>query len=552
MDLDKPKKQFKSQSVNNLFRQQAHVAEAQKEDVVKRKVSVNGGGGTKLKLLSKKGRTVVLTSRKSSSSGSSIARVNVENGTVDPTSHFGEANSVQQPLAPEAQYRESASNVTHSASESPQLQCTDEESEPYTLLKSSEDKSWTDLPGRINSENSGATKLQLDRVSTYSGDSSWVSPNSKLSSFRKSHGGAPSFPSLTRSPLSKPTESQSRLFTDFRVSEPRANTLVEQRNWSSPNIWNTEDRSLSTKSDSAIPWSPFDIESLNLDDSLTSPSPVSNTNNGSPYESASRSGSKTSRFFPSPMVEQNPSFDQYPQQVTTVFDPFFMKPSQIPQFESTPPVQSPLYMPQASPFISQLQSQPHSQLQLETNVDVKTPEESISPTQTDHISGDSMYRTQHTEYELFPEHFHTGGPVPIQLYNSHDYYGMDSTADVYQPQRRSNYIEPQVYPEGFASTFYKRGANNFMFIRELQPKLVTSKHRDTVEVRVSFPTAVKDTDEDLNALIKMRCHIVNVDVRELEGRIGGIKVSKPANGSTRGKYHGPRGSYRGSYNSKRQ
>lgn len=163
-----------------------------------------------------------------------------------------------------------------------------------------------------------------------------------------------------------------------------------------------------------------------------------------------------------------------------------------------------------------------------------------------------MYRTQHTEYELFPEHFHTGGPVPIQLYNSHDYYGMDSTADVYQPQRRSNYIEPQVYPEGFASTFYKRGANNFMFIRELQPKLVTSKHRDTVEVRVSFPTAVKDTDEDLNALIKMRCHIVNVDVRELEGRIGGIKVSKPANGSTRGKYHGPRGSYRGSYNSKRQ
>lgn len=82
------------------------------------------------------------------------------------------------------------------------------------------------------------------------------------------------------------------------------------------------------------------------------------------------------------------------------------------------------------------------------------------------------------------------------------------------------------YPEGFSSTFYKRGVNNFMFVRELQSKVAINNIRnyDYAEFRINIPISQTSMaklqaqqDPDQSNRIK-RSHIINIDVRELEGK----------------------------------
>lgn len=95
-----------------------------------------------------------------------------------------------------------------------------------------------------------------------------------------------------------------------------------------------------------------------------------------------------------------------------------------------------------------------------------------------------------------------------------------------------------VYPEGFASTFHKRGLNNFMFVRELQSKMIINKVRlnnnttaESAEFRVSLPVEELDLDPysgegqsynsryaDSDYRRFKRSYVVNIDVRELENR----------------------------------
>lgn len=569
-DLEKPKKQFKSQSVNSLFRQQNATVEAGSKDELK-KPKATASGGKRLKLVPRKSRTLIHSSKKATPSISASPTVPVQVQTQVQAQTYPQTNEITPQYIAATSLGQVQEAATPKSVQSVQsvpsvLSSNVEEIDPLhtPILPRSVGNSsagdanmWSDLQSRINIDAS-ITRVQLDRVATYSTDSTrtWTSPSSKLSSFRRSVAAPGGFQSLNQSPLSKPADSQSRLFSDFKVHEPRSSTsLAESMQWSSTNIWSSEDRSLSTKSDSAVPWSPFDIECLNLD----APTPSRSSQLTSPFESGSRNGSRTSRFFPSPVVEQNPSFDQYPRQHSSGFDnPFMIRTSTTPppraQFDS---IQSPFMgQPRQLSFTPQPRLEPKSQPQPQSQSQYSPHPEQVlnldreASLPTGLLTEDPVPApkvkfsncTIRMEQDLFPLHFHSDSPVPISLYNSHNYYGTDENHDLYHPARRNTVIEPQSYPEGFASTFYKRGVNNFMFIRELQPKLVTSKHRDTVEVRVSFPAPAKEGDED-DALIKMRCHIVNVDVRDLEGRIGGIKVSK-GGPPTRGKF-GMRGGHRG-------
>ncbi|KAG7832912.1 hypothetical protein KL919_004508 [Ogataea angusta] len=92
--------------------------------------------------------------------------------------------------------------------------------------------------------------------------------------------------------------------------------------------------------------------------------------------------------------------------------------------------------------------------------------------------------------------------------------------------------EISTYPEGFSSTFHRRGVNNFMFVRELQSKMITSKGRgtrnfqETAEFRVSLPIEELDLkmgesdaeryDDDYRR--PKRSYVVNIDLRELENK----------------------------------
>ncbi|KAG7875986.1 hypothetical protein KL938_004920 [Ogataea parapolymorpha] len=92
--------------------------------------------------------------------------------------------------------------------------------------------------------------------------------------------------------------------------------------------------------------------------------------------------------------------------------------------------------------------------------------------------------------------------------------------------------EISTYPEGFSSTFHRRGVNNFMFVRELQSKMITSKGRgtrnfqETAEFRVSLPIEELDLkmgepdadryDDDYKR--PKRSYVVNIDLRELENK----------------------------------
>lgn len=104
------------------------------------------------------------------------------------------------------------------------------------------------------------------------------------------------------------------------------------------------------------------------------------------------------------------------------------------------------------------------------------------------------------------------------------------------------------YPEGFSSTFHKRGLNNFMFVRELQSKMIINKVRlsntmtiDSAEFRVSLPieelglnlegdlygaddenkdnSQIKYSEDGRNSYRRVRrSYVVSIDVRDLENR----------------------------------
>lgn len=88
------------------------------------------------------------------------------------------------------------------------------------------------------------------------------------------------------------------------------------------------------------------------------------------------------------------------------------------------------------------------------------------------------------------------------------------------------------YPEGFASTFYKRADNNFMFVREIQAKSTIIKFRSLsiIEFKLSLPS-IPLFDKQLVASPdskkkKYKLHSVQINLNELEGKIGGLRVSK--------------------------
>ncbi|KAH3663350.1 hypothetical protein OGAPHI_005340 [Ogataea philodendri] len=91
--------------------------------------------------------------------------------------------------------------------------------------------------------------------------------------------------------------------------------------------------------------------------------------------------------------------------------------------------------------------------------------------------------------------------------------------------------EISTYPEGFSSTFHRRGVNNFMFVRELQSKMITNKSRgssnfqESAEFRLSLPIEELDLrpadDQDRyddEYKKPKRSYVVNIDVRELENK----------------------------------
>lgn len=96
------------------------------------------------------------------------------------------------------------------------------------------------------------------------------------------------------------------------------------------------------------------------------------------------------------------------------------------------------------------------------------------------------------------------------------------------------------YPEGFSSTFYKRADNNFMFVREIQAKstIIKFKSSSIIEFRLSLPsiplfttennkeTTKSEKPEGLGKKKKYKSYAVQINLNELEGKIGGLRVSK--------------------------
>ncbi|VEU20393.1 DEKNAAC101356 [Brettanomyces naardenensis] len=138
------------------------------------------------------------------------------------------------------------------------------------------------------------------------------------------------------------------------------------------------------------------------------------------------------------------------------------------------------------------------------------------------------------------------------------------------------------YPEGFASTFHRRGANNFMFVRELQSKMIINKVRlnsnvsiESAEFRVSLPieelnlglshdaswegpekpgvskAVLRSTGDDFRRF--KRSYIVSIDVRELENKpVFHASGKPPSTDDTTGKrYYYGRSAANRSYNSRR-
>lgn len=99
----------------------------------------------------------------------------------------------------------------------------------------------------------------------------------------------------------------------------------------------------------------------------------------------------------------------------------------------------------------------------------------------------------------------------------------------------NNKLDVCWYPEGFSSTFHRRGVNNFMFVRELQSKMIINRSRtnnggsivEMGEFRISMPIEemgliigndFNNNSNNTNEKIK-RSFLVHIDLRELDGKL---------------------------------
>ncbi|TID16287.1 hypothetical protein CANINC_004189 [Pichia inconspicua] len=90
----------------------------------------------------------------------------------------------------------------------------------------------------------------------------------------------------------------------------------------------------------------------------------------------------------------------------------------------------------------------------------------------------------------------------------------------------NNKLDVCWYPEGFSSTFHRRGVNNFMFVRELQSKMIVNRTRvsgggivEMGEFRISMPIEEMGfTNDKLNGEKLKRSFLVNIDLKELDGK----------------------------------
>lgn len=484
-DSQRTKKQFKSQSVNNLFRQQATNSNVSDNNdhpsLVKKKSS---GTTTKLKLVSKKVNTInrsKLEKRKVSvketsppvwsRSESPEVKETTTNPSITQNTQSKEELSFKENQRPEPSINEKAEKLN----DTPEPSLTSAEN--FNWADDDHDNIWLDLQNQIHNE-----------IKPVKPDTLWSSPVSKISSFRKST--TPTISSLNQSPLVSSTSDifnePNDLFTlqtrqssnDSRFTNTPSNNLSDEAPWNQNyNLWNTEDRQLSTKSDSTLLWSPFNHRKSDLDD------PLRSLGLGSQTRNASRS-----RFFPSPQVEQEKTF------VSNI-------PAKMTELTRSRSIDDSI-----NDIIKSL------------NTEKSFP---------NHLEASSFK----SEQELFPEHFNT---ILNDIHVS--FPGTYTTHQESLQQPRQTSYQDQYYPEGFASTFYKRGINNFMFVRELQPKLITSKSKDSVEVRISLPSINTDIETDEDIFFKMRCYIINVGLRELNGKNNSYKVSQKTNSNVGNNY----------------
>lgn len=90
----------------------------------------------------------------------------------------------------------------------------------------------------------------------------------------------------------------------------------------------------------------------------------------------------------------------------------------------------------------------------------------------------------------------------------------------------NNKLDVCWYPEGFSSTFHRRGVNNFMFVRELQSKMIVNRTRvsgggivEMGEFRISMPIEEMGfTNDKLSSEKLKRSFLVNIDLKELDGK----------------------------------
>lgn len=93
---------------------------------------------------------------------------------------------------------------------------------------------------------------------------------------------------------------------------------------------------------------------------------------------------------------------------------------------------------------------------------------------------------------------------------------------------KNNKLDVSWYPEGFSSTFHRRGINNFMFVRELQSKMIINKTRisngsliELGEFRISLPIDEMTTSSSSlanEAQSSKKSYLVNIDLRDLDGK----------------------------------
>ncbi|CCH45397.1 Muscle M-line assembly protein unc-89 [Wickerhamomyces ciferrii] len=576
-DALRSKKQFKSQSVNSLFRQQASLSENQDGKSSTSSLALkkkSNGSTTKLKLVSKKLNTVnrsklekkISESPKENSPApvwnSRSSSPELKNNQITPKGKNDTPSTTKENNSniENIKNKNIVSNVQETPEQPKQLNSTTQTPETVPSLpdqipspdttqqltaettnEEEEDNMWLDLQNQIHNE----TK------NTQTNDSSWASTNTKLASFRKSSQTPTGIQSLNQSPListSNNNNNNNDLFIEspvdfFNLNNTRqlssesiffnkqfnnnnnkninnqtpdsmlhngypqisSPNIPENNPWSTNfNLWGNDDRQLSAKSDSFL-WSPFNQNpqsSIEKNDD-----PLKRIG----LESQTRI---TSRFFPSPNIKQEKSSPIPTQPLRSASDKFVEELTNKKSIEESidgiiktigPKTIHPSYL-KTSTFELELESSSGNPY-----FSSQTPPPPSSSSSLSSIN--------------IPVSF------PGSRINSNTSVNMKNNTTQQELKKPNLSTNDQYYPEGFASTFYKRGINNFMFVRELQPKLITSKAKDTVEVRVSLPSIKTNIQAEEDVFFKMRCYIINVSLRELNGRNNnGYKVSQKANG----------------------